>query len=293
MDRRLLLIPLGLTLLAGLFAVLPLISSGPQYHPERLRVGVLPDDNAESLRKRHAPLIDYLTFQTNTPAELVIPNDYQHLLTLFGQKKIDLAYFGGLTFVQAEARFRAEALVMRDIDTRFSSLFIARSDSAGNTLEDFMNANLCFGSRLSTSGHLMPRHFIQTRLGVNAEQYFDSLVFSGAHDKTAYKVRDGQVSLGVANREIIEKMFEEGRLARDEIKVIWQTPPYSDYVWAVQHGLDTTFKARLRDAFLKLSKFNTVDRELLDSTGANMFLPANQTDYKQLRQVAEKMGLLE
>jgi phosphonate transport system substrate-binding protein len=292
MDRRLLLIPLGLILLAGLYAVLQL-SSGPQYQPERLRVGVLPDDNEESLRKRHTPLIDYLTLQTNTYAELVIPKDYQHLLTLFGQKKIDLAYFGGLTYVQAEARFGAEALVMRDIDTRFSSLFIARSDSAGNTLEDFMDASLCFGSRLSTSGHLMPRHFIQSRLGVNAEQYFDTLIYSGAHDKTAYKVRDGQVSLGVANREIIENMFKEGRLSRDKIKIIWQTPPYSDYVWAVQQRLDTTFKARLRDAFLKLSKFNTADRVLLDSTGADMFLPANQADYKQLRQVAKKMELLE
>jgi phosphonate transport system substrate-binding protein len=292
MDRRLLLIPLGLILLAGLLAVLPL-GSGSQYQPERLRVGVLPDDNEESLRKRHAPLIDYLTLQANTSAELVIPKDYQHLLTLFGQKKIDLAYFGGLTYVQAEARFGAEALVMRDIDTRFSSLFIARSDSAGNTLEDFIDASLCFGSRLSTSGHLMPRHFIQSRLGVNAEQYFDTLIYSGAHDKTAYKVRDGQVSLGVANREIIEKMFKEGRLSRDKIKIIWQTPPYSDYVWAVQQDLNTSFKVRLRDAFLKLSKFNTADRELLESSGANMFLPANQADYKQLRQVAEKMGLLE
>lgn len=292
MDRRLLLIPLGLILLAGLLLLLPLGSTS-QYEPERLRIGVLPDDNEESLRKRHAPLLDYLTSQMNSSAELVIPNDYQHLLTLFGQKQIDLAYFGGLTFVQAESKFGAEALVMRDIDTRFSSLFIARSDSTRNTLEDFMDTSLCFGSRLSTSGHLMPRHFIQSRLGVSADQFFDTLVFSGAHDKTAYKVRDGKVSLGVASREIIEKMFNEGRLGRDDIKVIWQTPPYSDYVWAVQQDLDTTFKTRLRDAFLNLSQFNKADKELLESTGAGMFLPANQADYKQLRQVAKKMGLLE
>lgn len=292
MDRRLLFIALSVTILALPLALLTLPPS-PKHSPDRLQIGVLPDESEESLRKRHAPLLTYLSDQTDRQVELVIPKNYGHLLKLFGQGKVDLAYFGGLTFVQAEAWYGAEPLVLRDLDARFSSLFIAHKDTPENSLEEFRGASLSFGSKLSTSGHLMPRHFIQTELNSTPEDFFSSLSFSGSHDRTAYNVRDGEVKLGVANREIIEKMLQDGRLSRNNIKIIWQTPPYSDYVWSVQKSMETELKNKLRDAFLKLSKHNPTDATILERTGANIFLPANRSDYKQLRHIAAQRGLLE
>jgi len=268
------------------------ISGDETYRPDTLRIGVLPDDSEEALHQRHSALANYLSEELAIPVELVIPDSYNQLVSQFGQGYYDLAYFGGLTFVQAESRYEAEALVMRDIDARFSSTFFTRPEHSGSSLQDFKGQSLVFGSRLSTSGHLMPRHFIKQRLQNSPENHFGELIFSGSHDNTINKVSSGFGELGVANTEIINTMLRDGRLAEGDIKIIWQTPPYTDYVWATSAKLAEPIKNRLRDAFLTLDGDNQQQHLVLNKSGANAFLPANKRDFHQLGSIARELKML-
>ena len=107
------------TVAAGVYFVLR-----PALHHETtplvMRVGVLPDEGVESLRKWYAPLLDYLSAKTGLEFQLVLPSGYGELLRMFGNREVELAYFGGLTFVQAFDTYAAAPLVMRDVDTRFT-----------------------------------------------------------------------------------------------------------------------------------------------------------------------------
>jgi len=125
--------------------------------PSVLRVGILPDVSEENLRKRYGPLLNHLSAKTGFDLNLVLPTDYGDLVRLFRENKVDLAYFGGLTFVQAQVFYNAEPLVMRDVDTRFTSWFLVRKSDPARNLADLKGKVFSFGSRLSTSGHLMPR----------------------------------------------------------------------------------------------------------------------------------------
>ncbi len=132
-------------------------------------VAVLPDEEESVLRGRYDQLLGYLRDQTDRQYELLIPDNYGHLVDLFEEGGVDLAFFGGLTFVQARARAQAEALVMREIDTRFTTTFIVRNESPWNSClnlscDDFAGQVFSFGSSLSTSGHLTPRFFLETDL---------------------------------------------------------------------------------------------------------------------------------
>ena len=69
----------------------------------------------------------------------------------------------------------------------------------------------------------MPRHFMCSDKQIIPEVFFSEVHYSGAHDKTAYLVRDGTIDLGVANSEIIKKMIRDGRLKENDVRVLWET----------------------------------------------------------------------
>lgn len=245
---------------------------------------MLPDLRASSLENKYKPLIAYLAEQLEQDVQLVIPEDYADLVRMFGEADVDIAYFGGATFVSAEAQYRAVPLVMRDIDTRFTSYFLARFAAGENHISDFEGQVIGFGSQLSTSGHFMPRFFLQEQ-AIDPETFFSAVLYSGAHDRTVELLLEGQVDLAAVNSEVVNSMLSEGQLNETSLKIIWETPVYADYVWAVQPGWDEAYTTRVRDAFLRISPTNERDSEILRNLGAGGFLPATPGDFFRLRAI--------
>lgn len=280
---------LGVAMAAILFYRQTSIDSTPNV----IRVGVLPDESDALLRQRYQSLIGFLSDQTGLDYELVIPATYSELVDQFGGGHVDLAYFGGLTFLVAEERYGAIPVVMRDVDVRFQSHFIARNDAkvGGDRIVDFKGESFAFGSNLSTSGHLMPRFFLKQE-GIDPERFFSEVIYSGAHDKTAEAVVAGTVDLGAANRLVIDKMFADGRLDPSVVRVVWTTPPYPDYVWAISRQIPHDLRDTILDAFLLLGPADKDHKLILDHLGAAGFLPAVPSDFQELRRVAEGQGLL-
>ena len=259
--------------------------------PRILRIGVLPDRNPEVLERRFAPVLKYLSATLQLDCELVIPESYQDLLALFHDREIDLAYFGGYSYVKARQDDDAIPLVMRRVDTRFTSLFIVNANSPLQDLESLENKSIAFGSSLSTSGHLMPRYFLQQR-NINPESFFGKVEYSGAHDKTAYWVRDGVVDVGAANATTIRSMLDENLIKPNEIRILWETPPYADYVWAIRPQFAASFRTRIRDAFLQLSPGNADHAIVLQSLNAIGYLPADPDFFSRLASIASETDAL-
>jgi len=255
-----------------------------------LRISILPDESKEKLLQRYTPLFEYLSRETGIPYKLIIPKDYNELLGLFHDKKIDLAYFGGYTFMKAHLTDHAEPLVMRNVDTRFTSYFLVRSDSPRQEIHDFSGKTFSFGSRLSTSGHLMPRYYLK-EMGLRPESFFGKVLYSGKHDTTAYWVRDGKVDLGVANHAVIDLMYHDGRLSPKDVRILSETPPYPDYVWALRPLNNKAFSIKLRDAFLNLSITDPAQAKILAGVDADSFLPAGINDFSKLEKVMTELNL--
>lgn len=284
-------------LLPLVLAALSLTSCAKQDSPSTteptiLRIAVLPGQSSERSRQRYAPLIEYLSQELKIPCQLVLTDSYEEILHLFENEQVEVAKFGGLTFAKASRSSQAVPLVMRDIDMRFTSYFLVRADSSIRTLKDCRGLKLTFGSKLSTSGHLMPRYFMQTK-NIQPEDYFSKVLYSGAHDRTAYHVRDGLADLGVANRFIIEQLLEEGKLSHKDVRVLWETPPYADYVWAARKGVPEKTQRQIRDAFLALSIGNPQHQKILSRVNAESYLPASQEDFSHLFTLANELGLLQ
>lgn len=249
-----------------------------------LRVGVLPEEAPDIVREKYTKLLDLVTADLGIGYELTVADDYQTLVDLFSKHELDLAKFGGYLFALVSEEVGAVPLVQRDLDTRFTSYFIAKGDDTSATLQGFRGKTILFGSRLSTSGHLMPRSYL-TDQGIDAETFFGEVRYSGSHDRTVLQVRDGEADLGAVNAQIYDAMLNAGTIRTDEVRVVLETPPYANYVWALHPAVREGDIIRIRDAFLGLSMRKEEHREILDSLGARTYLPAQTADYRKLREL--------
>ena len=263
----------------------------PPDHPTVLRVGLLPDEAAEVIFARHIPLFAYLEQETGIRFDLIVPDSYSGLMNMFKYGKVDLAYFGGLSFITTHRSSNAVPLVSRDSDTQFTSLFITHANNDLKTIRDFKGMPLTFGSRRSTSGHLMPRYFL-SRQDIIPEEFFSAVDYTASHDKAIQAVLEQKFDLGAINPMIYQRMVADGRIAKGDIRIVWETPPYINYVWAVQPAMNAATRERLATAFLKLNPAIAEHRAILSNLDAQHFLRADIVDFAALEFVADSLQLL-
>ncbi len=257
-----------------------------------LRISAIPDESPTELQRKFSKVASYLEKETGMKVEYTAVTDYAAVVEALAAKKIDLAWLGGFTFVQARLRTgNAMPIAQRAEDEKFTSKFIANTGAGINGLADLKGKNFTFGSVSSTSGHLMPRFFLLENK-INPEKDFKRVAFSGAHDATALQVESGKVEAGVLNASVWDKLVEEKKVDIQKVKVIWTTPPYYDYNWTVRGDLDPAVVRKLTDAFLKLDPKNPAHKELLDLQRASKFVATSPDNYKGIEAAARSAGLL-
>lgn len=260
--------------------------------PDVLRVSLEPGiSNLDDLHHSFIPLLRYLEQELDIHVEWIPVDSYQDQLDKFHENELDLALFGGYGFVKAQLRDNADPLVMRDIDFQFTSYFLVANDNKASNITELKGQSFSFGSALSTSGHIMPRFFLSTQ-DIIPETFFSHVFFSGAHDLTARWVQEKRVDVGVASSLVVDQMFKEKKLSRERVKILWKTPPYPDYVWTARRGLPEKVKAKIIEAFVKLSPENRQHRKLLELTGANYYFPANADDFEPIKKIALQLDIL-
>ena len=255
-----------------------------------LRLSMIPTTDPGRMLRESRPLVEYLQRETGAKVELTIPTSYAAVVEAVGNNQVDIAHFGGFTYVQAAQRFRVRPLVQRDRDQSFHSVFLTQPGSGVNNLADLKGRTFAFGDVNSTSGHLMPAYFMR-RSGVEPE-VITKAVYTGGHDATALAVANRKVDAGALDELVFERMTKEGRLAAGSVRVFYTTPPYFDYVWAARRNLDPQLAEAFADALLKLDASDAAHQRVLDILSAAKYVRADDGDYDELRQAAREAGLL-
>lgn len=276
--------------LAALFAagVSPLALA--QTRP--FRITAIPDESPTELARKAAPLVKYLEQRLGTKVEFTPVTDYAAAVEALANQQVDLAWFGGFTFVQALIRSGGKAipLVQREEDAQFRSVFVT-TDPGIKSLADLKGKTLSFGSQSSTSGHLMPRSFMMAA-GIDPDKDLRRVAYSGAHDATAAAVASGKVDAGALNILVWEKLVADKKVDATKVRVFHTTTPYFDYNWTVHADMPVAQRERLTKAFLDLSKATPEGREILELQRATRFLPTQVANYKGIESAARSAGLL-
>ena len=281
-----------MTLLAAAFAC---GSDGPG--GETLYVGGIPDQDTALLVRRFDGVADYLGERLGVKVEYVASVDYAAVVTGFKNGDIHLAWYGALTGVQARnAVPGAMAIAQRPRDERFTSVFVVGAGVEAESLEDLAGLTFTFGSESSTSGHLMPRHFL-LRAGVDPDADFRGLPnFSGSHDRTWKLVESGGYQAGALSDSVWARAVAEGRADAGKVRLLDTTGPYYNYNWTVRPDLDEVFgdgfTERLRDALLTMSE-DAEGRALLEHFQTDSFIATSNENYAAIEEEARSLGMIE
>jgi phosphonate transport system substrate-binding protein len=275
-----------------LLALTLLVGTAVVQAQQVFRITAIPDESPTELARKAAPLTKYLERKLGTKVEFTPVTDYAAAVEALANKQVDLAWFGGFTFVQASHRSGGKAvpLVQREEDEKFRSVFIT-TDPMIRNLADLKGRNVSFGSQSSTSGHLMPRSFLLAA-GVDPDKDLRRVAYSGAHDATVAAVASGKVDAGALNISVWEKLVAEKKVDTTKVRVFHTTPAYYDYNWTVHADMPAAQREKLTQAFLELTGATPESREILDLQRATRFVPTKADNYKGIEGAARNAGLL-
>ena len=268
-----------------------------------LRIGAIPDQEPERLQRTYGLLADYLGQELDVDVEYVPVTEYQGAVTAFEIGDLDAVWFGGLTGVQARLEVDgSSAIVQRDIDEQFTSVFIANPDSgiapidSVDGLAKLAGHSFTFGSESSTSGRLMPQSFLESA-GIDIESDFTGAPgYSGSHDATIEVVAAGSFETGALNSQVWDARVAEGTVDQSQVIEIFRTPTYYDYHWVAQPSLDDRFGDGFGDELVAaLTSLDATDEDqqaILELFGAGSFIVTSNENYDAIEAVARDVGLI-
>jgi phosphonate transport system substrate-binding protein len=267
--------------------------------PATLRVGLIPNISPDQQRAKYQPFADYLGRRLGVDVKLFVAADYAGVVAALAGGQIDIAYLGGLTYVQAEQQVAVTPLVTEiDSETgtpQYVSAIVVRQQSPYTDLRrDIVAAgrSFTFGDVSSTSGSLYPRIML-TEAGARCSPQrveecppLSRVSFSGGHDATAQAVLSGQVDAGGLELRILHRLEKDGKVPAGRLRVIAERRVHG-YPWVMRAKLGAGARKALTDAFTAID-----DPQLLDLMRATRYVPVTPSDYNEIRQQATALGLL-
>lgn len=267
--------------------------SAAAFAQQVLKVTTIPEEAATEQVRKFTPLANYLEKKLAMKVEFTPVSDYPAAVEAMVNKRVDLVWFGGFTHVQASLRSGGKVIpiAQREEDTRFQSVFIAKTDSGIKTLADMKGKDVSFGSQSSTSGHLMPRSFL-LEAKIDPEKDFKRVAFSGAHDATIASVVGGRVAAAALDMTVWKKFVDEKKVDTTAVNVFYTTPTYFNYNWSVHADMPAAMREKITKALLDLNSNTAEGKEILQLNRATRYVPTKPENYKGLETAAKSAGLL-
>jgi phosphonate transport system substrate-binding protein len=251
-----------------------------------LRVALLPDENASTIIQNAQPLKAYLEKRLGREVEIIVTTDYSSMIEAMRFGRIEVAYFGPLSYVLARSKSEIEAFAAGTSkgSATYTSVVIAGTASGIRAVGDIRGKTMAYGDAASTSSHLVPRALLQDR-GLVAKQDYEA-VYLGQHDAVARAVESGKVPAGALSRPIFDSLVKAGKIDAAKVRVVAETNPIPNYPMAMQSKLAPELKESIRSAFLEIH-----DPAILKSFRADGFAPMTDRDYDVLRTTAKVLNL--
>jgi phosphonate transport system substrate-binding protein len=257
------------------------------------RVTTIPEEVATEQVRKFTPLASYLEKKLGVKVEFTPVSDYPAAVEALVNKKVELVWFGGFTHVQAQLRSGGKIvpIAQREEDTKFQSVFIAKTDSGIKALADLKGKQISFGSQSSTSGHLMPRHFL-LQAQINPEKDFRRIAYSGAHDATIASVVSGKVDAAALDITVWRKFVAENKVDTKAVNVFYTTPTFFNYNWSMHVDTAVDLRERVKKALLDLDPATPEGKEILQLNRATRYIPTTPENYKGLESAGRSAGLI-
>ena len=258
--------------------------------PEKINFGVIPVAGSTSMKENFSGLTEHLNKKLGIKVELQLAGDYTGVITGMQHKHIDVAYFGPESYVQAQKRANAEALVVEvDIESGvpgYRGIIITKKDSGLNSLESIKGKTWAFTSSQSTSGTLVPTVMF-SKSGINPQEYFSKVLYSGGHEASILSIKAGKIDAASTNDLDFNRGLGKAWTA-DDFNIIWKSDLIPGSPMAVRGDLPESLKKALKEAFISYN-----DKDGLNKLKIKGYIEANDSMYNPIKDLIEVKKQLE
>lgn len=256
-----------------------------------ITMGLIPAENAEEMVKKFEPMRAYLEKKLGEPVKVFTATDYAGVIEAMRKKRIDIAWFGPLSYVLAEQEAGAEpfaAGIRKGADSHtYKSLFVAQCGSGITSLKDLQGKNVSFVNPTSTSGGLMPAYMIMKEFGKKPEEFFGKFAYAGSHDAAELAVKNKTVDAVADNDITYEKMLKKGEISDKENCIIAESEALPGSPLTYRGDLDAGKKAKIKDAILNAHK----DIEVTGYGELSHYAEVKPEDYQKIRDMIKELKL--
>ena len=257
-------------------------------NPSRLRIALLPDENAATLIQNAQPLKTYLERALGRDIEIVVTTDYSSMIEAMRFGRIEIGYFGPFSYVLAKSRapdIEPFAVGVERGSPSYKSILIANANGTVKSLSDVRGKPFGFGDQASTSSHLAPRAHLLSKAMLEGDRDY-KVVHLGTHDAVARAVQAGQVPAGALSEPIYRSLIDRKVVDPTRVVTLDLTADIPNYPITMQGNLTPELKQAIRDAFLGLT-----DKAVLRSFRVEGFAPTDDKAYDVLRDTARILKL--
>lgn len=257
--------------------------------PKKLIITAIPDDgDADRMRENFGALARYLGDKAGIEVEYMHVENYAASVTALATGRAHVAWLGAVTTAQARMQMRDGITILgcRDIDKGFVSYFIANPATGlapVSNLAELAKAasgrgwSFTFGSKSSTSGHMMPRKYFLDQAGTPPEKVFRTVAYSGSHDVVMQMVADGTHQVGALNYASWDKA---GADLKAKAPIVYKTPEYTNYALTARADLGPELLGKLRSALLALDASDPNGAKVLKYLKAGKFIEADISEWQ-------------
>jgi phosphonate transport system substrate-binding protein len=271
----------------GLCVLAAPVFAADKANPDKLRIALLPDENASTIIQNAQPLKKYLEEVLKKPVEIIVTTDYSSMIEAMRFGRIEVGYFGPFSYVLAKSKapkIEPFGVGVEKGKPNYQSILIATADGPVKELADIKGKPFAFGDRASTSSHLAPRALLAKQGLIGDADY--KVVHLGQHDAVARAVAAGQVPAGALSESIYRILVETKKIDAAKLRQLALSEPIPNYPLTVQGFLKPELKDAIKKAFLDLK-----DPAILKLFRVEAIAAATDKDYDVLRDMAKVLQL--
>lgn len=262
----------------------------PQSMPETVQLGIITLYHPLVMYRKYQPFADYLSENTSYSFTLKISENYSQIIDSLSKGTVSAAILGGMTYLEAKKKVDIIPLVSalgEDGKPFCQGVFITRSDNTQiNKLEDIKNTRFAFASIHSTSGNLMPLHYLYSKKGIQLSDFksYENLKY---HDSVIRNVLRGNYDAGVALGTIASQYKDVG------LKYIDKTDPFPGFLLVVRKDMPAHLVKSISSTLLSLSYLNEKDKKTMDTWDVNIrygFSPTSDEAYETIHEAVSSLS---
>ncbi len=258
-----------------------------------LRIGLIPERNIFSQKKRYEPIAEYLSARIHANVELVMLSRYGNIIDNFVSNRLDGAFFGSFTGALAHRKLHVEAIARPeypDGTSTYHGLIFVRKDSGIADVEDMKGKRFAFVDKATTAGYLLPLYYFKTHGIDDLSTLLKETYFAGTHEGVIQDVLEREADIGAAKNTMFSRLASTDPRILEELSILTRSPDVPENALCVRADLDESLKNNLRIALLSMNQ-DQEGKKILKSFGAARFIDTTEEDYTAVFEYADTIGL--